>query len=687
MHPNYNNNGPCFELFNAAADVTKFWKIKGKYNKEFEPHSKSYIYYLYFGGVSMLSTPINEKQSLQINNSALLFQFILFNTKSFSIEICVKDKTDTKRRFNITTSVKEVDSKSLYIKIPFIDYPLNIWTNLLIDLSSLTQHYFRTQTLKVIDSIHITGNLKIRKIFSLRTKDEPLLKSVDMGKSVPIVNLSFTETGHIINKDLKIVGINNTRINQVNIDSNSFQNNINNNKGSSSPPPNNKNKYSTTSDIAINRHRQFYRKNREQNNSNSNILNINNTSNLNEGLNIIPAIKKKYNEQKDKIKENQILLNKLPKAEKIAYNIKYQKGKNNFHKLIDNLNIEEGNTSNTNLINSNTSNTNTTNLMNNNFVEKKKSLGKYVQNQHNNKKRNKSNNPLIRHKIHNNLHNKKNENSDNSGTIKITKDERPDKKINTIINKNNHEKDLKNTFSNNNKKNDNNKNSIQNKNDLGNTYFMSKEKEISLEDYSPNTKEENKFKFNNIPLGNSLINKKNTLKEEEKESEPKDKTMKESINNQKQNKFSNYNMLLDSGIDIKNIPIYDSIEEVAEFPGIEWNHNKVQGEGVGDKLIRLDNTKKVEKNVINIDEDDILDISPFEKKDTYRPYTPPIEELVQVNPNTIKGDINMKVSLDKKNSLLNATRTLKNCENLVYNEEKGLLYDPLTNKYYDIKEK
>ncbi len=47
----------------------------------------------------------------------------------------------------------------------------------------------------------------------------------------------------------------------------------------------------------------------------------------------------------------------------------------------------------------------------------------------------------------------------------------------------------------------------------------------------------------------------------------------------------------------------------------------------------------------------------------------------------------MKVSLDKKNSLLNATKTLKNYENLIYNEEKGLLYDPITNKYYDIKEK
>ena len=145
-------------------------------------------------------------------------------------------------------------------------------------------------------------------------------------------------------------------------------------------------------------------------------------------------------------------------------------------------------------------------------------------------------------------------------------------------------------------------------------------------------------------------------------------------------------MLLESGLDIKNIPIYDSIEEVAEWQGGDWN--TAQEKGVGDKLIRLDNTKKIEKNNnnINIDDEDILEFGNLEKKETYRPYTPPIEELVQVNPNKMKGDSNMKVSLDKKNSL-KTTKTFKNYENLIYIEEKGLLFDPLTNKYYDIKAK
>ena len=659
MIPNFNNNGPCFELFSSAADIIKYWKIKGKYSKEFEPHTKSNVYYLHFGGVSNISSPIDEKHSLQINNSCLLFQFILLNVKSFSIEICVRDKTDTKRRFNLTTSIKEVESKSLYIKIPVIDYPMYIWTNLIVDLNSLLHFYFKTQTFKSIDSIHITGNLKIRKIFSLRTKDEPIIKAVDMGKSIPLVNLLFTEKGNVLNTTIKILGINSTHINTVNIDSKLIEKKSNNNKkGSPSPINENHNKYSTASDIMPNRHKQIYpKKNKEQIGSKNNInyinvnLNVNNTKK--------ESISSKINENKKFIKD-------LPDINKLANNIKYKKGKNILKKVVGNSN-EEGNTSN-NIINiNNLSNTNS-NAMKNNFVEKNKSLGKYIQNQKNNKKRNKSNNPYLRLKINNN---KKTENSE----IKEKKSEKKLENINIKVP---------------------NKNMIQihkisqNDNEIANeNYHQTKEKEINIEDYnSPDTKVENKFKFNNIPLGNSLLYKNQPKpKEEEKEIYIDNNDKNQGLNNinNPNNKFSNTNMLLESGIDIKNIPIYDSIEEVAEWQGgNDWNN--IQGEGLGNKLIKLDNTKNVEIVNNNIDDEDMLEFGSLERKETYRPYTPPIEELVQVNPNRMKGDSNMKMSLDKK-STLKSNKTLKNYENLVYIEEKGLLYDPVTNKYYDIKAK
>ena len=675
MIPNFNNNGPCFQLFNAQNEVVKYWKLKPKITKEFDPQNKSYAYLLHTGGVSCLSTPIDERRSLQITNSCLLFQFILYNIKPFSIEICVRDKSDTKRRFNITSGVKEVESKSLYIKIPFTNYPLNIWTNLLIDLNLLTKSFFKTQVFKTIESIHMTGNLKIRKIFSLRSKEEPILKSVDLGKSIPSVNLLIKENGNLINTNIKILGINNpTHINTVNIDSKLIQNKK---EGSPSPPPNNRNKYSTTSDIMLNRHKQMYQKKKEPNSINNINININ-----------INNLKKE--QVAIKIKNENEFIKKLPHMDNLVNNLKYKKENINFKKFVNNMKINEEGDNSANFaihninINNVTNNTNTTNINNtninnalkNNFVENKKSLGNYIQNQKN-KKRNKSNNPYLRPKI-----NKKSENS-------VIKEEKSVKKLNHVINKPSNKKldkvvktekkeKINQTKD---KKNTETKNEINN----NNNYYDSKEKEISLEDYSPDTKDENKFKFNNIPLGNSIVNKK----EEEKESN----ISPDSINNntnltsfEKSNKFSNYNMLLESGLDLKNIPVYDNIEEVAEWPGGDWNG--VQGEGVGDKLIKLDYSKKPTrkpKENINFDEEDLLEMNALEKKDTYRPYTPPIEELVQVDPNKIVGNSNMKVSLDKNS--IKRKGTFKNYENLEYIEEKGLLYDPITKLYYDIKAK
>ena len=675
MIPNFNNNGPCFELFNAQNEVVKYWKLKPKITKEFDPQNKSYAYLLHTGGVSCLSTPIDERRSLQITNSCLLFQFILYNIKPFSIEICVRDKSDTKRRFNITSGVKEVESKSLYIKIPFTNYPLNIWTNLLIDLNLLTKSFFKTQLFKTIESIHMTGNLKIRKIFSLRSKEEPILKSVDLGKSIPSVNLLIKENGNLINTNIKILGINNpTHINTVNIDSKLIQNKK---EGSPSPPPNNRNKYSTTSDIMLNRHKQMYQKKKEPNSINNINININ-----------INNLKKE--QVAIKIKNENEFIKKLPHMDNLVNNLKYKKENINFKKFVNNMKINEEGDNSANFaihninINNVTNNTNTTNINNtninntlkNNFVENKKSLGNYIQNQKN-KKRNKSNNPYLRPKI-----NKKSENS-------VIKEEKSVKKLNHVINKPSNKKldkvvktekkeKINQTKD---KKNTETKNEINN----NNNYYDSKEKEISLEDYSPDTKDENKFKFNNIPLGNSITNKKEELKESN--------ISPDSINNntnltsfEKSNKFSNYNMLLESGLDIKNIPVYDNIEEVAEWPGGDWNN--AQGEGVGDKLIKLDYSKKPTrkpKENINFDEEDLLEMNALEKKDTYRPYTPPIEELVQVDPNKIVGNSNMKVSLDKNS--IKRKGTFKNYENLEYIEEKGLLYDPITKLYYDIKAK
>ena len=165
---------PCIELYNASSnDILQLWKIRGKTKKEFEPYSKSYYHILLTGGVSILSLPIQEKQTLKLSNLFLLFQFVLLNHKSFLIELIVTDNNNIKKMLKIT-----LDN----------NYPLNIWTNLLIDTFSIFKQTYPNTQLKYIDSISITGNIKLRKIYSLKTKEEDLPKSLDLGKSVLLQN-------------------------------------------------------------------------------------------------------------------------------------------------------------------------------------------------------------------------------------------------------------------------------------------------------------------------------------------------------------------------------------------------------------------------------------------------------------------------------------------------------------------
>ena len=180
---------PCIELYNATSnDILQLWKMKGKIKKDFEPYSKSYFHILLTGGVSILSLPSQDKQTLQMTNLFLLFQFVLMNPKGFLIELNVRDFSNTKKLLKIT-----LDN----------NFPLNIWTNLLIDTFNIFQQTYPNSQLKYIDSILITGNIKLRKIYSLKTKEEDLPKSLDLGKSVFLQNFFY----HNLNQGLEKIDI------------------------------------------------------------------------------------------------------------------------------------------------------------------------------------------------------------------------------------------------------------------------------------------------------------------------------------------------------------------------------------------------------------------------------------------------------------------------------------------------
>ena len=664
MLPDFNNNGPCYELFSSATDIVKYWKFKGKINKEFESHSKSNYYFLQFGGVSAISIPINEKYSLQIANTALVFQFSLVNKKSFTIEISIKDTNNFKKRLNFTTSVKDIEINSLNAKIPMGNYPLNIWSTLLIDVASLTSQCFKNQKLKFIDSIRITGCMKIRKIYSIKNKDEPIMKNIEMGKSIPVVNLLISNINDLIisNTNLQIIGNN---ISNLNLTSNS------NNASTSMNSKSNHTKNYTPYEIM---RKNMYYKKKDPSPDKIKKNNMNKEKDLSDALIISPLTeyqnKNNENSLSKKTKDNLRFAKRMPNISNVKNDIKYgvEKNKNNknvnINKIMGFNALEEEEI--------------VENQYNNNISKKDrgKSIGRATMpNKFKEpKKRNKSNNPFRHEKYPNNKLKKEksfeNDSFSNNDLVRINESNNSIKNNNNAINKNSNNNSNKEIIIEDfNEKNDE---EVNNKKELKNEQI----KQTSSLGFPVSN---DKFKFNNIALTNSIMKKLG----------------EETVQN---NKY-NYDVLDDPTFEFKNIPIYDNIEDVTDWNAIENNNNinNTEVAKMGEKIIKLEssvirrenknnknNNNNNEKDIYNVTGKDFLEISTLinQNKDSERPYTPPIGKLVPVDPNKLKESKLMNSILKMST---NSNRILKNYENLIYDPTKGFYYDPKTNIYYDIK--
>lgn len=71
----------------------------------------------------------------------------------------------TKRRIILSPSVQKIEKKPFFVKVPSPEVKEGIWTNFVIDLYSLIEA-FKGQTYRSLDFIQITGNIKLRRIFT-----------------------------------------------------------------------------------------------------------------------------------------------------------------------------------------------------------------------------------------------------------------------------------------------------------------------------------------------------------------------------------------------------------------------------------------------------------------------------------------------------------------------------------------
>ena len=193
--------------------LIKKWKFFGKIEKGYETKSKSYYHHL-CNVNSKMSCPPNEKNSINIYNNILIFQVLLLNQKSFSIEIKATDNSDCKRRFYFSTSYKSIETHEFHIQIPMTSLIPNVWTNIYFDIGNLLSQSFRNQIIKYIDYISISGCCKIRKIFAIKNINDPIHKSILLSKNVLIRNMKVDN----VNNGLESynIGVPNTTSTNIN---------------------------------------------------------------------------------------------------------------------------------------------------------------------------------------------------------------------------------------------------------------------------------------------------------------------------------------------------------------------------------------------------------------------------------------------------------------------------------------
>ena len=185
-----------------------------------------------------MQCPENDKNSINILNNILIFQILLLNEKSFSIEVRATDNSDIKRRFNFSTSFKDIETHEFHIQIPLTILISNIWTNIYINIGNLLSQSFGNKNIKSIDYISIGGCCKVRKIYAIKNINDPINKGILLSKKTLIKNMkidniiSGLEDYNIIvpntlNKNINLVDLGNTLNQDNNNQSNIKENKIN----------------------------------------------------------------------------------------------------------------------------------------------------------------------------------------------------------------------------------------------------------------------------------------------------------------------------------------------------------------------------------------------------------------------------------------------------------------------------
>ena len=170
--------------------------------KQYDKDVKSYVYILEGEPTTTkIQLPKDDKQTLFLLQKFLVLQLYVPVGRPFSFElgVSVTNQAQNKRRIFFSSSQKDVTVTSLHAKYPLNVLCLGTWLNLCVDLDSLVGETFNGQAFRALESITVTANCRLRRIFTL--KAPPMDTSRDdiipYPKTEPLPkNLQFTTTSN-----------------------------------------------------------------------------------------------------------------------------------------------------------------------------------------------------------------------------------------------------------------------------------------------------------------------------------------------------------------------------------------------------------------------------------------------------------------------------------------------------------
>ncbi|XP_069141181.1 protein CFAP20DC-like isoform X2 [Argopecten irradians] len=170
MFKNEYQGGPYFEILTLQGkESSAHWKFSGGVKKVFDKEVKSYIYSLEgTTSTTKVHFPKDQSQAVPLIQRYLVIQLHLAKGQDLSIELGVSDLGNNKRRLLFSTAQKETQVTPLHAKVPLTILKRSIWLNMCIDMVSLVSETWRGQTYKATQSITVSANCKLRRIFTMK---------------------------------------------------------------------------------------------------------------------------------------------------------------------------------------------------------------------------------------------------------------------------------------------------------------------------------------------------------------------------------------------------------------------------------------------------------------------------------------------------------------------------------------